>query len=206
MTEAEQRFAELSRRVHDYRSKFIDPFIPANPEIGPEKYELDVKAFCLLSHAALEEFFEKIALLVMQHSVDSWVMMKKLTDTALMLIGRYGLKYELSEEDEANEISVYTHVRLMLDQAQRRFSKDVYDNHGASPKYLRAILVPIGIDFMPDTNAANSLTQLAKQRGLYAHRGLAHSVLSPEDALKYVEDCLEFAKGIRDRANQKLEA
>ncbi|MBF0550394.1 MAG: hypothetical protein HQK60_07655 [Deltaproteobacteria bacterium] len=204
MTEAERLFKDVCKRVDEYKSKFIKQFIPTNPKVGPDEYELEVKAFCLLSHAALEEFFEKIALTVMSHSIESWKK-GKLSDTAIMLVGRYSLKYDIPEGDEINEIRVYDHVRSMLEETKRRFSRDVHMNHGASPRYLRALLVPVGIDFMPDVKSLNSLIQLSQQRGRYAHKGFVRSSISPEDALACVEDCLAFAMEIRNRANQKLE-
>ena len=84
------------------------------------------------------------------------------------------------------------------------FSKNIHANHGASPKYIRKLLVPVGIDFNPDANTKNSIIKLAKSRGDYAHKGRVSRVMSPEDAEKIVADYLAFSETIRDKANQAV--
>jgi len=205
MKDPDQLYETLSELLDEYKNKFIIRFLPVDPQVGPDEYELDIKAYCLMSHAAFEEYYEQIALIVMKISIDYWLLHRISSDSAIMLISRYGLSYDLPEEDEVQETKVYDHIRLMLEKAKSRFSTDVYNSHGASPKHLRSLLIPVGIDFLPDPISSNSMIQLAKQRGTYAHHGFARSVLSPEDAVKYVEDCLKFAKEISNKVKHKAQ-
>lgn len=203
MTDVEELYQELVSRLKEYEQRFLKSHIPGKFAVGPEEYELDVKAYCLLSHAAFEEFFEQVALHVMKCAVEAWTEHRQATDVAIMLLTRYGLTYGLPDKDSdvlRDQSSVFDHIRRMLNQAKARFSKEIYNNHGMSPKYLVNLLTPVGIDFSPDPNTYNSLTQLAKQRSSYAHKGLRPDVMPPEDALNYVSDCLRFAEEIKNEA------
>lgn len=198
-------FQELQGRILEYEERFISKFVPADPQVGPEEYELDVKAYCLLAHASLEEFFERVALKVMSHATDGWISRREVSETTVMLLGKYGLKYGLPAKDsKAGNVSVFEHIRGMLDEAKTRFSADVSMNHGMSPRYLEGLLVPVGPDFRPNGNMLNSLSHLARQRGAYAHKGLVRTVMAPEDAQKYVSDCMQFAESIKNEAQKKL--
>jgi hypothetical protein len=57
-----------------------------------------------------------------------------------------------------------------------------------------------------DVNPINSIKQLAKERGTYAHKRTAVRILSPEDAKHFVEDCLALCEDTRAKAVEKLEA
>ncbi len=202
MAIAEDLLKLLSERLVIYRQRFIEPYIPVDPDVGPEKYELDVKAYCLLTHAAFEQYFEELCLSMMTSAVETWTLSRKLTDCLLMLLARYGMRYELSSDDDGPDIKIYDHVRLMAEEVKRRYSRDIHENHGIPPKYLRSMLVPVGLDFNPDANTTNSLCKLAQERGEYAHRGFLHRSLAPEDAEKYVDDCFHLAEEMRSKAEK----
>lgn len=139
----------------------------------------------------------------MTKSIKAWTYSKYISDTLLMLLCRYGLKYELPPDDEANETKIYDHIRILSNEVTQRFSNDVYGNHGISPKYLRSLLVPVGIDFALDVNVSNSLQKLSQERGEYAHKGFVKRSLAPEDALKYIQDCLSLAIHVKGKALTK---
>jgi len=203
MVKVDDLFIDLSTHLDDYQQRFITPYLPADPNIGPEVYELDVKAFCLLAHAAFEQYFEQLCLHMMGCAISKWIDSKTITDSLTMLLCRYGFRIELSEDDKGPETTIYDHLRHLAEDVKRRYSNDIHNNHGISPKYLRAMLVPVAIDFTPNPNTANSLCKLSQERGEYAHRCFARRCLAPEDAANYVTDCLSLAEEVRNKATAK---
>ena len=141
----------------------------------------------------------------MAKTVEAWVLRKKATASTITLLTLQGPPLYIPQEDDNDEIKVYDHLRKMLTEAKQKFSKVIFSNHGASAKHLRMLLTTIGIDFIPDVNAKNSILQLSKSRGAYAHKGSVSNVLSPEDALKYVTDFSDFSGNIRDKVVDALE-
>ena len=198
-------YAELETHLQTLESKFIASFLPTvAPLVTPSEYEHFVKAYCVLSHAAIEDFTEKVALRVMSQSIEEWIMQRKSSETLITLVCFYGSKLNISDNENENERSCYQQLKEIFDVIKRDFSQDIHKNHGISIKYLRRLLTPIAIDIPTDVITINSLQQLANERGDYAHKSKARRVLSPEDAQKYVYDCLNLCSEIRNRANTRL--
>ena len=63
MNEFEKSLIELKEDIQKLEETFIHQFI--KNRTPRQDYEHNVKAYCVLCHAALEEFFESIALKVM---------------------------------------------------------------------------------------------------------------------------------------------
>ena len=196
-------FDGLKKHIAELEGRFINQFIPVDPEIGPEEYEHFVKAYCLLSHAAIEEYIEEVALKVMKRSIDDWRNKKKLVNSLLTIIAYYGIRIKVDEGEE--ETKIFDYLRKILDDANDKFSKDVEKNHGISISNLRNLLIPVGIDIKQDINLKDSLKKLSSERGVYAHyqkgdRKGAKKVISPENAKSYVGDCLLLCEDIKDKA------
>lgn len=79
----------------------------------------------------------------------------------------------------------------------------MFENHGVAIKYLRKLLYPLAIDF-DDTTLLGSLEQIAQTRGDFAHKVGATRVVSPEDARKWVGDCIELSRLIMKNAVKRL--
>lgn len=74
-------------------------------------------------------------------------------------------------------------------------------NHGADIKYLKKLLLPIGIDIPHDVDYVNALEKLKDIRGTYAHSfSRAKKTTSPEDAKAIVNDVLRLAQNLKDQA------
>lgn len=69
----DDKYKELESYIVELEQTFIAKHIPAKPEATPENYMFDVKSYCILSYAALEEYFETIALKVMDESIDCFL-------------------------------------------------------------------------------------------------------------------------------------
>jgi methyltransferase-like protein len=203
MQDAESLFHDLTINVARLEDTFINTF-RLEATAKPEEYDLPVRAYCVLSHAALEEYFEGIALYVMKQSIYDYIMYKKVRDSLLTLTAYNRLELNVDEDETADEIRTFDVIRPMLEDAKARFSRSVHKNQGISLKYLRRLLNPVAVDIKQDSNLKNSLMQLAKERGTFAHKGAARKVISPEDAKNYVNDCLELCRDIKDKTDQKF--
>lgn len=203
MENAQTLFDDLKKHVAHLEESLIKRFLSL-ATANPAEYDLPVRAYCVLTHAALEDYLECIALYVMKQSIEDYVMRKKVRDTLLMLVAYQGLTIKIDDDEKTSETRTFDQLRLMLEEARTRFSQAVHQNHGISVKYMRRLLIPVAIDIKQDINLKNSLIQLSKQRGTFAHKRRAQKVLAPEDAKGFVTDCLEMCKHIKERTTEKF--
>ena len=206
MNEFEKLLSELREDIEELEETFIHQFIKdptARPDARPDEYEFHVKAYCVLCHAAFEEYFESIALKVMHQCLDEWLDSGKYADTLVTLVSYYEQKLVIDPNENADETRVFDHLRCIFKEVKRKFSTEVYNNHGISLEYLRRLLIPVAIDITEDANLKNSLNQLVLERGTYAHKR-RKGALAPEYAKDYVDDCLELCKEVKVKAESKF--
>ncbi len=163
-------------------------------------YAHDVRAYCVLCHAAFEDYMETLVLTVASHAVDRWIIARKINDIIPALLAWNGAKIQIDDNEKAPETKPFDYLRPLVLEAKASFSREVYKNHGVSILYLRNLLIPVAIEINPDANLLNSLEQLAEGRGNYAHKGKVKAVLAPEDAKKYVKDVLTICDDVRLKA------
>lgn len=199
-------YLQLSQRARTYKLRFISPFLPANPETSPSQYDLEVRSYCVLCQASFEEFYEQISTSVLKVIVDGWILRKKTSAATISLLACMKRTFELAKNDDDTEKKIYDHIRESLEDAKASFSREIFENHGASPKHIRFLLTAVGIDFTPEANTKNSILQLSRNRGTFAHKGSVTSILAPEDADKFVTDHLVFAQQISDKAEEAIAA
>jgi len=200
MTEFDKKFEYLKVYIDELEKKFISEFLIPDLTIDAEVYELDVRAYCILSHAAFEHYFEEIAEKVMIKSMDNWLSPKKEINDSLLALAAYSedrLKYD-ENKSEVSSVQIAEIFRLTKG---RLSTKIRMENHGISIEHLGKILLPVGLHIKQDINLRNSLNQLVRQRGLYAHQGRVRNILSPEVAKTYVKDCLLLCDDLRKKAN-----
>ena len=203
MNEFELLLIELREHIDELEETFIHQFID-NRMAEPDEYEHHVKAYCVLCHAAIEEYFESIALKVMHRCLDEWIRLQKCTDTLVTLVSYCEQKLVIDCNENADETKVFDYLKSIFDNVKQRFSNDVYKNNGISLNNLRNLLIPVAIDIKEDPNLKNSLKRLVRERGAYAHKRLIKSVLAPEYAKDYVKDCLELCDDVKTKAESKF--
>jgi len=209
---------ELENHVEGLRARFLAPFLPTDPAHRPQDYEHDVKAACVLAHAAFEEFVEQVSLHVMSKSLDAWQTERKANDALLALCLRHGVSISIEEDEDKFQPTCFDQVRLALDEAKKRHSKSINDNHGFSIKYLRSALTPVFINPPDDLRLTQSLKTLTAARGSFAHSAARNaeftpsakatrvrSTLSPEDAWDAITDCVLLCKEIARDASKFTE-
>ncbi|WMT18166.1 HEPN domain-containing protein [Parageobacillus toebii] len=197
MHEYIELYNELLSNLKKIEEKFLKPHLEDRLST-PEEYEEDVKAFCILSHALFENYFEQVALMVLEKSTTQWIEEKKLSTPLLTLLSYSNTRFDLLKDQEPYQ-SVYDRLKKVIEDAKKQLSKEIYNNHGASEKYLRKILCPVSIDVPQDPTIINSLQKLANARGDYAHKHIKKTI-NPEDAKLYVSDCIRLSEDIKHRA------
>jgi hypothetical protein len=200
MADINTLFADLTAYVGELSVKFVNAYIPADPSISPSSYALDVRAYCVLSHAAFEEYFEAVVMTVANKAVDGWVLSRKINDVIPALLTWHGAKLKIDEDAKNAETKPFDYLRGLLTDAKAAFSNEVFNNHGVSIVYLRKLLIPVAIEIKNEPTLLNSLQKLADGRGAYAHKGRVKTIMAPEDAVKYVGDILMLCEDVKSKA------
>jgi len=208
MPDFDAMFEALKVEIQSLSGQFLNQFLPANPEHKPENFQYQIKAFSVLSHAAFEHYVESVSEAMLK-KVESDFLGKKTSLSTLCLISAYGIAITLPQNDGDDETSCFDHIRKAIDEAKKQHSALLKDNHGVSAKYIRKLLIPVGIN-MPTGPKMDSLNKLAEARGTFAHTMTEHAkyggykkaikILTPEAAKDAVDDCLLVCETIKDRA------
>ncbi|QMU30583.1 HEPN domain-containing protein [Adhaeribacter radiodurans] len=197
-------FNQLEEYINGIKSKFINAHLE-NSLASPDEYDLDVKSYCILCHAAFEEFVEIISLQVMSKCIKRYLTESRVSKPLITLMHFKGNYSNYLEKDlEPTVEKVFDYNRRILNDLKATFSQEIFNNHGVSSKYLRKLLMPVSIDIPENVNWTNSLEKLANARGAYAHKfleqGRVQQSLEPEEANTIVSDCLEMCKELKNRA------
>lgn len=209
MANIQQLFAELTEEIEGLESRFIFKWLPADPSVLPGDFEYDVKAFCVLAHAAFEEFAEEISLTAVKAAKDAWSN-QKFSKAAVAMLLAYGSKLDIVDNESVKQDKLFDQIRKKLDDCGAAHSIALSKNNGFSLKYLRNILTPVAIDIPEDkVQMMASLKELTEARGSYAH-SLAKQALYgqwkradrpmvPESARDTVADCLKLCNELANR-------
>src|ERR1051325_278434 len=132
MDDIDTLYSDTEGYVKNLETTYLSKHIALKTS-SPTDYNNDVKSFCILSHAALEEFAETIAITVMDKTVDNFVNRHKITEplVALMHFKSNGDAYlsKSEDDDKIETITSYDYIRLRLVEIKNRFSKEVFNNH-----------------------------------------------------------------------------
>lgn len=209
--ELDKIYTETETHIVKLRTSLLDKHL-ANSLATPDEFDYDVKSYCILCHAAFEDYIETISLKVMEFSISNYIFNHKISESIISLLhfkSTAGASYLNKLEDDTSLLNIYDYIRKELENVKSSFSKEIImQNHGVSIKYMRQLLMPVAIDIPNDIKLLSSLSMLANERGFHAHKFLEKGVLrrsiAPEDAKKIVEDCLEICLVIRDKAKTRV--
>jgi len=186
----------LERSVKEVEARFLTPHLGPPTLTAPNRNEiLDVAAYVVLVHGALENFVEGLAQWVLDKSVTNWTNQKKTTRSTISL-----LLHHKVPPDDISTLSVFDNIRKALDDAKERMSKVIHDNHGIALDNLRTLFMPLGVNLPTDTVLIASLTLLITIRHQWAHqdRRITKVFKSASDMQTTVSDCLKLAKKLSD--------
>jgi hypothetical protein len=184
--------AALRRLVKEIESHFVLSHLGPPKLSPPSRNEtLDVAAYVVLVHGALENFIEGLALWVVERSVASWTMRKRTTRSTASL-----LLYQSVPSDAETTSRVFDNIRTSLDKAKSMVSKSVSMNNGIAPDHLRTLFLPLGVTVPDDPVLTASLELLVALRHQWAHqyRYGAKVIRSASDTQTTVSDCMTLAE------------
>lgn len=210
MADIDKLYSDVDGYITQLETTYLAKYI-ADETSSPSDYDNDVKSFCILSHAAIEEFSETVAITVMNKTVENFIIHHRVTESLVTLLhfksNGEGFLAKSEDDDKITLVSSYDYIRERLAEIKDRFSKEVFNNHGASLKYLKQLFMPVSVDVPSDPTLLNSLKLLAKERGSYAHKflekGSIKKSIAPEDAKTIVTDCLKLCYEIKEKAKTR---
>lgn len=204
MTMVEEELKSLKDYLERIEKQFIAELL-VDEFAEPEKCDLPVRAYCVLSHAAFEEYFEKVAIRVMDTSVEWWRTKGKATRPIILLIKCCPEIFKIDYEDDKDELKCFDYIKDYLDKSRKWFSNQVEYNNGISLKYLKKMFYPLSLTISNDANFRNSLSQLALLRGDFAHKKIAKRIPNPKDAKQFVSDVLDYSESLCTNSNALFE-
>jgi hypothetical protein len=191
-------YSSLEDRLLDLIDRFID--CHKDPTESPESYALDVESFILLSHAAFEEFVEELGKAVANESLCNFKS-GKISKTTLCLL-HFSDSDSLSNWDESK--TLYDRLLTKYFERVNQYNNSIADNNGVNLKYLKKILIPIGLDIPHEFKHTNAISTLATMRGGFAHKykQAVNNVKTPQYVLTIMYDVLEYMELLMKQAQR----
>ncbi len=203
-----QSLVDLKANISQIQNQFLNRHL-ADPLVTDNEYRLDINAFCVLSHAYFEQYFEEISLNVCESIVDAYKHYKKVSIGTLMLMHLISTSKFPYKDGDTSLVNIDDYVIQDLNLSKVKLNKSLKGNHGASLKYLKNILIPVGVDVPSHPIYMDSLNKLVSERGVFAHGnkqdGTIRRPYSPSQANSIINDCLELAEEINQLARRIAE-
>ena len=202
MVNIQESLDKLELYLLELEDKYID--IHKDPLENPEAYKLDVRSYCVLSHAAFEEFVENVCLYALNEIEDKFVNTQRISYSTLCLLHFNGNNKTIDDDSWNNNDRIYDYLLAQLKSIKSVFSKYIVNqNHGVGIKYLKKLLIPLGLYTPLDIKHLTSLDNLTQYRGGYAHTSHRNiRSLAPEDAKIYIRDVYEIMIELANKARK----
>lgn len=202
MINIEEALGKLELYILELEEKYIDSH--QDPLENPDDYKFDIRSYCLLAHAAFEEFVENICLYILDEIEDKFTNSDRISYSTLCLVHFKGSPKSIDNDKWGNNDRIYSYFLGQLKEIKTNFSQYIMEhNHGVGLKYLKKLLIPLGIDLPAEINSQNALELLVKFRGSYAHSSHRNiKTVSPDDAKTCVHDVYEMMRALADKARK----
>jgi len=185
---------ETKAYLEEIRGLLVEDIEPTELSLDRQS-ELKIRSYCVLSHAALEEYFEGVALWLLDAVTDGFLVGER-SKSLLTLVATCTKKMTIETDETVGEKKSFDYLRPIVAEAKEQLSHTIKENNGISVKYLRKLYIPLGIDVPPDPTLKNSLQLLARYRGDFAHGRIASKIPSVGDASSLIADCVEIAESV----------
>lgn len=195
-----KKYDDLEDHVLELLFRFIEPH--KDPLQKPDVYNLDVHSFCILCHAAFEEFLEDITIFSVDKIEKEFKNKPRRFSYATLCLLHFDEHQKSLSGDDSWPDVFNDYLSERISDRKKELSKyAMHENHGIDIKYLRKLLQPIGIEVPSNPIETSALSKLKDIRGAYAHSYARHkNPLSPEDAEKIVFDVLGMIERVKDKA------
>jgi hypothetical protein len=187
-----RRFRELLAYDAMLRDRLLTS--SAGPTEKPSVLEqLQIKAYCVFLHAAIEEFLEETARELADLSIRRWKSKLGLRpSTALLALAVHCSKRHTDGEDDDASLNMFEELGKKLDIAYSELDKIINGNNGASIKHFKRLLRFVGITFTMSPTTSSAFSHLKQYRGGFAHTNSISSIPSVDDIIRDADSCLEF--------------
>ena len=171
---------QLEMYLLELEEKYINPHI--DPLQTPKDYELDVRSFCVLTHAAFEEFVEYICIYLLNEIETNFINNQRISYSSLCLLHFKGTDKDVDDDTWNDGEKIFDRLKSQIKDIKSSFSNYIMENnHGK----------------------VTSLNNLAKYRGTYAHTSHRKPLtVSPEDAWHCVNDVYGMCMKLADKARR----
>ena len=185
------------------KGRFIDGFLVDEGQTRtPEEFDFEVRSFCVLFHASLEGYIEGVAHHVYKDAVEK--SKRHEVSKALLALLMYTKELSFDIDDNAEFEHFYIRLnKLLRDEGDQYIAKLLKGNHGVGKKYLKNILMRLGIDIHDSWAEFDALNKLVSARGEFAHWNINYAQgkkktkpVTPESAEEYFIDCLKLSEKI----------
>ena len=196
----DSELSKLRSCVVELQCEYLLPYIGGGLGTPSNRQILDIRAFCVLSHAAFENYAEELSMALMIESVHQFEYHKKISLSLLTLIHFHADSKSIDKISQRQ----YDYIKEISNNAKRRFSEHVNNNHGVNKKYLDSLFIPLGIDITTDSLLLGSLKTLADNRGDSAHKNpkRTSTIPDPENIGKIADDVMkimgELSKSVKN--------
>lgn len=165
MTES---LAYLRKRINELKTGLnYDDY----EEENIERFQELVRAFIVLSHAELEQYFEDVADKRLAKSLQDFIDNGNIDKFLLALASSnvYSFKiYDKFADSKVDDIKLEKRIQKYYGEYRNR----VIHNNGIKEKYLVNLFIPLGLDDTDmDTEMLQYIEDLANKRGNIAHTG-----------------------------------
>lgn len=188
----------LENRLLELELKFIEPH--SSPTESPSEYLLDLQSYAILSHAAFEEYVELITVKVADESYNKFKNENKISFTTLCMLHFVGAHDSLNNWENSDRL--YDKILTKLGSINNKIKEQVKENNGMNLKYLKQLLIPVGLEIPHTTKEIGAFDKLAKYRGDFAHKSTTGlSVIpTPSDVVTVVGDVLDYMNALDKQA------
>jgi hypothetical protein len=191
----------LKDEVASLEQRFLKRHLRAKKFKRPGTYKLDVKAYAVLSHAALEQAFEDLAEQVADSALRQYKNYRTVSAPLLSMLSFVGSPLPVKTEEKTLTLHPYEDHLESLNGSARIFKDStIQRNQGMSCKYLARLLIPIGVASQPDVDELDAINQLKDYRGDFAHRFQARLVIEPKVAAQLVGFCVQYFDRVAEEA------
>jgi len=191
--------AVLRRFVDEVERRFLAPHIgPAQLGTPKRSEQLDVGAFVVLAHGAIENFVEGLGLWTLESVQRHWIFHKRASRSLASVLLHAG---EPSDDYEQS-LTMFDNIRTSIDSAKTTLSQSIEQNNGIAMQHLRKLFRPLGIDVPEEPKLVGALDQLVALRHQWAHqyRFGAKVTKFAVEVKQTSDDCLELAARLAERA------
>lgn len=196
----QEKFDKLADRLIELEIKFIEPH--SDPLEPPDDYNLDVQSYCVMSHAAFEQLFEDTCIYLLDKIQKAFNQRRRKISIGTLCLLHFDCASASLENQWEDNDRLADYLSKSLEKQKSILSNyAMTQNHGVDLKYLKKLLLPVGIDIPHDPMYVGSLEKLKDVRGTYAHSfNRARKPISPDDARNIVHDVYNMANQIKDKA------